>query len=134
MELDKASCYALFATVCIAQQADDRPVQGRTVATLCDLPFEYLLKILQQLARNGILMSARGRTGGFRLARPAGETTLLEIIEVIQGPIRPRRLGPRKGHLTRPEQLIDRLCAEIADYARTRFSRMTVGDLLPRGQ
>jgi len=129
MQLDKASCYALFATVCIAQQAVDRPVQGRTVATWCDLPFEYLLKILQQLARSGILISERGRTGGFRLARSANEITLLEIIEAIQGPVRPRLLGPRKGHLTRPEQLIDRLCTEIADHARVRLARMTVSDL-----
>jgi Rrf2 family protein len=130
MQLDKASCYALFATVCIAQQAPDRPVQGRTVATLCDLPFEYLLKILQQLARNGVLISERGRTGGFRLARSPDETTLLEIIEAIQGPIRPRVFGVRKARLSSPEQLIDRLCTDLADHARTKLSRMSVTDLI----
>jgi Rrf2 family protein len=130
MQLDKASSYALLATVCIAQQAADRPVQGRTVATLCDIPFEYLLKILQQLARNGILVSERGRTGGFLLARAPGATTLLDVVEAIQGPIRARVPGSRKPRATRPEQLIEKLCADIAAHARNRLAKLTIADLM----
>jgi len=130
MQLDKASCYALYATVCVAQNAVDRPVQGRTVAGLCEIPFEYLLKILQLLTRGGILASERGRTGGFRLARLPGEITVLEIVETIQGPIRGRAGGMRRGPATRPERMVDTVCREIAGHARERLSSLSVADLM----
>ena len=58
----------------------DRLVEGT------DLPRDFLAKIFQQLVRAGILRSARGRRGGFALARPAHQITLMQIVEAIEGP------------------------------------------------
>ena len=58
----------------------DRLVEGT------DLPRDFLAKIFQQLVRAGILRSSRGRGGGFALARPAHQITLLQIVEAIEGP------------------------------------------------
>jgi len=54
---------------------------NRQIATELALPPQFLTKILRELAAVGILESQRGRTGGFRLARPAGQITLLEVVE-----------------------------------------------------
>jgi Rrf2 family transcriptional regulator, iron-sulfur cluster assembly transcription factor len=51
-----------------------------------DLPRDFMAKIFQRLVRAGILKSARGRGGGFTLARPAHEITLMHIVEAIEGP------------------------------------------------
>ena len=50
-----------------------------------DVPRDFLGKIFQQIAREGLLESQRGRGGGFRLDRPANEISLMEIIEAIDG-------------------------------------------------
>ena len=50
------------------------------------VPAQYLAKVLQDLARTGLLQSTRGRGGGFRLARPSDEIHLLEVVEAIDGP------------------------------------------------
>ena len=51
-----------------------------------DLPRDFLAKIFQKLVRAGILTSAKGRGGGFALARPDHAITLLEIVEAVEGP------------------------------------------------
>jgi Rrf2 family transcriptional regulator, iron-sulfur cluster assembly transcription factor len=50
-----------------------------------DLPRDFLAKLFQKLVKGGILNSAKGRGGGFTLARPAAQITLMHIIEVIEG-------------------------------------------------
>ncbi|MGD8454136.1 MAG: Rrf2 family transcriptional regulator [Phycisphaerae bacterium] len=87
MRLGKASAYAAFATMFVAEHQADGPVNGRRIAESYGLPPEYLLKILQQLVKARILRSETGRRGGFTLRKPAQRTTLLEIVEAIEGPL-----------------------------------------------
>jgi Rrf2 family protein len=86
MKLSKASAYAVFATVYIAEHEQAGPVHGAEIAEACGIPPEYLRKILQQLVRAQVLESETGRRGGFLLRKPQGRTTLLEIVEAIDGP------------------------------------------------
>ena len=51
-----------------------------------DLPRDFLAKLFQKLVKGGILNSAKGRGGGFSLARPAHQITLMRIVEVMEGP------------------------------------------------
>jgi Rrf2 family protein len=56
---------------------------NREIAAELALPPQFLTKILRVLAAEGILASQRGRSGGFRLARPAERITLLEIVDAF---------------------------------------------------
>jgi len=53
-----------------------------------DLPRDFMAKIFQRLVKGRLLRSAKGRGGGFTLARPAHEITLMHIVEAIEGPQR----------------------------------------------
>jgi Rrf2 family protein len=89
------------------------------VAQCYDLPTAYLAKHLQALARAGILTSAPGRTGGFRLARPAEDVSVLEIVDAVATPplfacaeIR------RRGVVAAPDGAYDRRCGIASVMAR----------------
>lgn len=64
-----------------------RPGEGLTaqrIAESTQVPEDYLSKVLQQLVRGGVLTSQRGRHGGFQLARPAGEISMLAVVNAVE--------------------------------------------------
>ncbi len=87
MKISRSTGYALVAVGFIAQNYKDGAVLAARISKEYDIPLEYLLKILQQLVRANVLRSKSGPRGGFFLARPAEHTTLLQIIEAVDGPL-----------------------------------------------
>ena len=75
-----AHCAALLAAL-----PPDVAVPAATLAEFHDLPAAYLAKALQQLAAAGIVSAVPGRRGGYRLARPAEQITLLDIVNAVDG-------------------------------------------------
>jgi len=84
MILSQASKYALRAAIHLARNTG-QPQLSRDIATALNVPGQYLAKILQDLARHGILTSAKGRGGGFRLSRAAADVELLTVVRAIEG-------------------------------------------------
>lgn len=78
--LSRTSEYALRALIHLAQHEEDWPISGARIAAGTDIPPKYLSKILGDLARLGVLGASPGKTGGFRLKRPAKEISLLEVL------------------------------------------------------
>lgn len=74
--------YALRAAVCLAA-APDRPQTTPRIAVLSQVPVGYLAKVMGALARAGIVIAKRGQGGGFMLARPAGELTVLDVVQAV---------------------------------------------------
>ncbi|MBI5834089.1 MAG: Rrf2 family transcriptional regulator [Armatimonadetes bacterium] len=71
--------------------ADDRWVRAKDLAVAADVPFHYLAKLLGLLVRAHLLQANRGKHGGYRLARPAEEITVLEVINTIEPIVGPRQ-------------------------------------------
>ncbi|MBN1126231.1 MAG: Rrf2 family transcriptional regulator [Sedimentisphaerales bacterium] len=90
MKISRSAGYGLMATGYIAQSQTDGLVLASRISKDYQIPLEYLLKILQNLVRAHVLRSKRGPHGGFCLARPAEEISILEIIEAVDGPIQSR--------------------------------------------
>ena len=74
--------YALRAMACLAMYPDDL-VATPTLAEQTKVPANYLAKVLQHLAAAKLITGRRGVGGGYRLARPAGDIRLLEVINAV---------------------------------------------------
>jgi Rrf2 family iron-sulfur cluster assembly transcriptional regulator len=78
--LSKSANYALRATICLAEAGERGPVPVDEIAERLEVPRNYLSKLLHVLARTDLLDSTRGPGGGFRLARPAEELSLADVV------------------------------------------------------
>ncbi len=87
MNVSRSAGYGLMAVGYIAQHEGEALAMASDVSKEYDMTTDYLLKILQQLVRANILRSKRGPRGGFCMARPAQEISMLEIIEAVSGSI-----------------------------------------------
>jgi Rrf2 family iron-sulfur cluster assembly transcriptional regulator len=87
VQLTRGSEYAIRGMLYLARQPRGKKVMTSEVARAADVPESFLAKVLQLLARAGIVDSFRGTGGGFALLRPAGEITLRQIIEAVEGDI-----------------------------------------------
>jgi Rrf2 family protein len=78
-----------------------RLVSGPNLAAGTGIPMSYLPQVMGDLVRAGLVANRRGRAGGYRLARPVTEITLLDVIEAVEGDGRRRtcvlRGGPCRG-------------------------------------
>jgi Rrf2 family protein len=87
MRVSAKTDYALRAAVELAAAPEGTPVKGERLATSQSIPLRFLENILLQLRHAGIIESRRGADGGYRLARPAAEITLADVIRAIDGPL-----------------------------------------------
>src|SRR5512147_2407523 len=87
MKLTRGGEYAIRGVLYLAQQNDGKVSMLSAIAKAQDVPPRFLAKIFQALAKAGIVKSHRGAKGGFSLARPAGEITVRDVIEAIEGPV-----------------------------------------------
>jgi Rrf2 family protein len=83
--LTKKTDYALIALCCLAQDVEGQPMNTKVIAERYHIPGELLAKILQQLARESLVTSTSGPTGGYRLARPAHEISVADVINAVDG-------------------------------------------------
>ena len=91
LRLTKKADYALMALKYLAEQAIATPKNtarsAKDIAEAYHIPPPLLAKILQTLAKAGLLISTAGSTGGYALARAAREITAFEVIRAIDGPL-----------------------------------------------
>jgi Rrf2 family protein len=91
--------YAIRAALELAAAPDAKPVKGERISKAQAIPLRFLENILMQLRHAGLVESRRGADGGYRLARPASDVTLADVIRAIDGPlagvsgVRPESLG-----------------------------------------
>jgi Rrf2 family protein len=77
--------WALHCTAFLAALPKGATLSGRALSEFHGVPESYLLKHLKLLAKAGLLEAQSGPKGGYRLARPAGQITLLEVVQTIEG-------------------------------------------------
>jgi Rrf2 family cysteine metabolism transcriptional repressor len=87
------SPYALSALIELHRQGAAGPVPIAELARRREIPVQFLEQLFATLRRAGILRSQRGVKGGYSLARAADEVTVLELVELLDGPLGPRCSG-----------------------------------------
>jgi Rrf2 family transcriptional regulator, cysteine metabolism repressor len=93
MRISAKAEYACLAVIALARLGDEQrtPVRIREIAELFTIPERYLVQILLHLKGAGLVYSARGSSGGYRLARPPEQISLGEVVYSIDGPGEPPR-------------------------------------------
>lgn len=87
LSITTKSPYALSALVELHRQGGSGPVPIAELARRREIPVQFLEQLFATLRRAGILRSQRGVKGGYSLARPADEISVLELVELLDGPL-----------------------------------------------
>ena len=111
------SPYAVRALVELARMGDAGPVPIAELARRRDIPVQFLEQLFAVLRRAGLLRSQRGVKGGYSFGRPPTEVTVLEVTELLDGP-----LG----------QDAESIFADAAAAARNVLARTTIADVVER--
>ncbi len=127
--LTRDTDYAVRALSFIASR--DGIVTASRLVKITGIPRPFLRKILQILSKKGFVKSYKGIGGGFKLSRPAKKMSLVDIIEIFQGPLKlnecffKKRICPNRR--TCPlKQKVDR----IEKYVISELEAITIGSLL----
>jgi Rrf2 family protein len=117
ISITSKSPYAVLALAELARSASARPVPIGELARKRDVPVQFLEQLFATLRRAGIVSSQRGVKGGYRFAREPSTITVLEIVELLDGPLGRDAEG---------------VFAEAAQAARKVLEQTTIADLLER--
>lgn len=87
MRVSAKSDYALRALIEMASRSDRKAVSAEELGRVQDIPHGFLQTILADLRRAGIVMSQRGQSGGWRMAREADGVSVADVIRAVDGPL-----------------------------------------------
>lgn len=87
MRVSTKSDYALRALIELAAEPADRAITADELGRRQEIPHGFLQTILGDLRKADILLSQRGKSGGWRLARPADQVTIADVIRAVDGPL-----------------------------------------------
>lgn len=130
--------WAIHCAALMAATPADIAVPMSVLAEFHAVPPSYLAKVLQSLAKAQIVMSSTGRHGGYRLARPASDITLLDIVMAVDGEdgafrcTEVRKRGPSavEGSLYTPCCGIAAAMGRAEDAWRDALRNTTVADIV----
>lgn len=140
MRLSTKGRYAVMAMADLARRESDaaRAVALADIAARQEISLSYLEQLFARLRRKGLVKSARGPGGGYRLARSADTTTIAEIVHAVDEPIRATRCEKAgKGCMTRGERCLthdlwEDLGAQIEGYLSSVSLADVIGGRLRR--
>ena len=128
--------YALRALVALARADGDGTMLISEIAEDQKIPKKFLEQILLDLKHHGIVMSRRGKSGGYQLLRDPADVTYGEVLRIVEGPIAPLPCLSRIAY-RRCEDCVDeancevrRVFARVADATRQVLDGTTLADSL----
>ena len=127
MHLTRTSEYAVEALAHMAKAGPDDAFVSHEVARANGIPERFLFVVLKRLVARRLLHSKRGRGGGYGLARPANQITLLEVLEAAGEPL-VLPMGRADGGSETVGRLAD-ILDTLAEAARRQLGQVTIADL-----
>jgi Rrf2 family protein len=126
--------YALRAMVELAAHAD-RLMTAEQLASAQGIPPKFLESILAQLRSGGLVASQRGAEGGYRLARPADEISIADVIRELEGPIATvRGVRPDELEYDGAAAGLRGVWLELRAHMRDVLEQTTLADIAPPGR
>jgi Rrf2 family protein len=128
MNLSAKTEYACLAMLELAQHSEDgRPVQARRIAERHGIPSPFLVQILQDLKRSGLVTSTRGASGGYRISGSPQEITLVDVLDAVEASEEPTTSAADSSPLA---PVLLEICQELSAARRTRLQDITLAQLL----
>jgi Rrf2 family protein len=87
LTISSKSKYGINALLALAEFYNSGLLQIKDIASRCDIPHQYLEQIFNRLGKTGIIKSTRGKKGGYELAKPPEQITVLHIVNALEGDI-----------------------------------------------
>lgn len=122
---------ALVAMAALRKETGGKPVSAERISREEGLPLLFMRRLLQKMAREKILHSRRGKNGGFSFARSPETITVLEVMEIFQGPVDLTNCFLRKdaclhrGYCRLRARLLD-----VNSRLRVELGRVSVADII----
>jgi Rrf2 family cysteine metabolism transcriptional repressor len=132
MKLTNRSEYALLALVYLARQKQGVYVGGAEIAQAQNIPPKFLQQILLILKRAHYIQSCKGQQGGYRLAKPAGEISIAEIVRLLDGALAPTESVSRYFYEPTPlekEKKLIEMFSRIRDAIAETMENTTIADV-----
>jgi Rrf2 family protein len=122
--------YAVRA-MCAVAAVGDQAITAESLATSQGLPPKFLESILNDLRRAGLLRSQRGADGGYRLARPAKDITVADIIRPLDGPLAEvRGLRPEAASYEGAAEHLQQVWIAVRSSLRSVLEAVTLADIV----
>ncbi len=137
MRITTKGRYALRAAIALAEtSAEDKPVTIKAVAEREGISPEFLEQIFFRLRRGGVIKSVRGPGGGFYLARPAAEISLLDILEASGESlgIAPCSCGRRAQSCSVEDCAAGGIWREMDNHLRSYAAKKNLKDMIAASQ
>jgi len=132
VKLTSRTEYALLALVYLARQEPERMISVEEIATAQHIPAKFLEQIMLALKRARYLRSAKGRQGGYTLAKAAENITLAEIVRLFDGALAPTESASYYFYETTPieqEPELLEVFRKIRDYIAEQLEQTTLAQV-----
>ncbi|MBW8814638.1 MAG: Rrf2 family transcriptional regulator [Caulobacterales bacterium] len=133
MRLSTKGRYAVMAMADLARREHDaaRAVALADIAARQEISLSYLEQLFARLRRKGLVKSARGPGGGYRLARTPDETSIADIVHAVDEPLRATRCGAGKGCMVKGERCLTHdLWADLGAHIETYLASVSLADVV----
>lgn len=132
MRISAKADYAVRAAVELAA-AGDEPLTAEVVSSRQRIPLQFLQKIFHELRRARLVASQRGRDGGHRLARPADEISVADVLRAVEGPLAEVRGAPPESvSYTGSAEPLQEVWIALRTNMRAVLEGVTLADLATR--
>jgi len=133
MRVSAKSDYALRALIELASRGDGAPVSAEELGKLQEIPHGFLQAILADLRRAGVVMSQRGQSGGWRMARDADSVTVADVIRAVDGPlVSVYGLRPEAVEYNESAEVLQHVWIAARSSLREVFEQVTIRALADR--
>ncbi len=132
MKLTTKGRYAVTAMLDLALHDAKGPVNLADIAKRQDISLSYLEQLFAKLRRNGLVDSARGPGGGYRLNKPAGEISVAEVIDAVDEPVDATRCAGQQNCQGELRCLTHDLWTDLNNQISTFLNGVTLGELVQR--
>jgi Rrf2 family transcriptional regulator, iron-sulfur cluster assembly transcription factor len=133
MHLSTKGRYAVMAMTDLAGRQEDRAIALAEIAQRQEISLSYLEQLFSRLRRRGLVKSTRGPGGGYRLAKSAADTKIVDIVLAVDEPLHATRCGghAKLGCMSKGERCLTHdLWAEMGRQVQDYLASVSLADVL----